>query len=385
MTPEVFVELQNQINTINQSLSDIKKTVNLLKLHDQSYVESNSKIPPAVATKVAYDEKGLIVSSSQLESSDIPDISIDQVTNLRETLSSVPSITQVNKMIDDIDIPRKSDSATATACKVNYDSNGYVVSGSSLTLDDIPNIPMSKIIGLDDAIQSIVPQNIENESVVTKAKVTSGTFTKVTINSDGSILSGNTLLMSDLPMDLINRLNHIESKLPLFVTRETFDSMSKEASKISNLSIPNAKPGTYAKVTINSNGMVTKGDNLSISDLPEISTSDITNLDSALRNKADQSDLIKLNESINSIISMTSEITDMNTMKSQIETKASKSDLAMLSNKIDTLQKNMDTMFKLATLDSLVLQIESLQSDIDTISGKVSAIEHKLAMKESFD
>ena len=51
MTPEVFVELQNQINTINQSLSDIKKTVNLLKisLRDRPQIKMLRVVEPFIS------------------------------------------------------------------------------------------------------------------------------------------------------------------------------------------------------------------------------------------------------------------------------------------------------------------------------------------------
>ena len=43
MTPETIITLQNQINDLEKNLSELKKVVTLLKLHDQSKVESNSK------------------------------------------------------------------------------------------------------------------------------------------------------------------------------------------------------------------------------------------------------------------------------------------------------------------------------------------------------
>lgn len=386
MTPEIVVNLQNQINYLEQNLSELKKSVTLLKLHDQTKLESNSTITPGIASKVAYDEKGLIIKGSQLERSDIPTISIDQVEGLRNLILTKADITQLNNAIESIDMISKSSEIYDTGCKINFDKNGFVVSGAPLTVDDIPLIPIDHIEGLGDKLQSIIDSKNSDKAEVTKSpKVTSGTYTKVTIDTDGSILSGNRLIMDDIPIEIINRINKIESKLPTFATRDIVDSISAEITNKLNFTIPDIDPGTYTKVRVSKNGIVTKGSSLTINDLPEINIKDINNLDSTLKSKADQADLVSLNESVNSIISMTSNFSNMNTLQSQVASKTDKTEFANLVNKVNDIQEKIDSIYKLLSLDSLILQLESIQNDIDTLSGKISSIEHRLNLSDSFD
>jgi len=46
-------------------------------------------------TKITYDSNGKVVSSTYLRASDIPDISIDQVTNLQATLDSLAPVDEL--------------------------------------------------------------------------------------------------------------------------------------------------------------------------------------------------------------------------------------------------------------------------------------------------
>lgn len=387
MTPETIITLQNQINDLEKNLSELKKVVTLLKLHDQSKVESNSKITPGIASKIAYDEKGLIISGSHLERSDIPTISIDQVEGLRNLISTKADISQVNKSIEAIDTISKSDEVYDSGCKINFDKNGFVVSGAPLTVDDIPTIPIEHVEGLVDKLQSITDSKSSSitSEIVKDTKIKSGTYTKVTIDTDGTVLSGSNLVMNDIPIEIINKINQIESKLPTFAARDIVDNISKQLSTKLNFTVSDITPGTYTKVKVSKDGIITKGDKLNIRDLPEINIKDITDLDSTLKAKADQLDLIKLTESVSSIISMASEFSRMNLLQSQIDAKASKSEFVSLSNNVSDIQEKLNDIYKVISGDSIIMQFNDIQNELAELSGKISAIEHRLNLSDSFD
>ena len=387
MTPETIINLQNQINSLEESINDVKKLATLLKLHDQSRLESNTKITPGIASKIAYDEKGLILKGMPLEKADIPSISIDQVEGLRNLISTKADIEEVHKSIESIETLSKSNEVYDTGCKINFDKNGFVVSSAPLSIDDIPYIPMDHIEGLLDKLQSI--ENIKstnNTDISTKKqKVEPGTYTKVSVDSDGTIRSGNRLIMNDLPMEIISRISLLESKIPLLATKDVVNGLSADINSKLNLSIPDITPGTYTKVRVNKNGMITKGDKLSIRDLPEITINDVTNLSSTLKSKADQNDLIKLNESVNSIVAMSANLSKLNTIQNAIDSKTNDSEFKTLVNRVNELQKKVDTLTNLLSADSVIMQFASIQNDIDTLNGKISSIEHKLNVSKEFD
>jgi hypothetical protein len=186
-------------------------------------------------------------------------------------------------------------------------------------------------------------------------------------------------------MELITRINEIESKIPLLATKDSVDSISTEVVSKLNFVPVEVTSGTYSKVRVNNNGMVTQGSQLTINDLPDIGIKDIVDLNSTLNSKADQEDLVKVNESINSIISTTSNLSKVVSIENQVESKADKSDFATLVSKVDALQSSFDNMNKLYSLDSIAKQIDTMQNDIDTLSGKISSIEYHLNINDSFD
>lgn len=75
-------------------------------------------------TKLKYDAQGLITDATDLEASDIPDLS-----------GTYATLVQLNQKIT------KNEAITAgTKCKITYDANGLVTGGTDLTAADIPDI-----------------------------------------------------------------------------------------------------------------------------------------------------------------------------------------------------------------------------------------------------
>lgn len=110
------------------------ETNHTIRVHDgvkqggwQLIVKTAEQALPYVGswkTKLKYDAQGLITDATDLEASDIPDLS-----------GTYATLVQLNQKIT------KNEAITAgTKCKITYDANGLVTGGADLTAADIPDI-----------------------------------------------------------------------------------------------------------------------------------------------------------------------------------------------------------------------------------------------------
>lgn len=388
MNPETIVEMQNKILHLEELLSETNKAVKRIEIDNQIKLKANTEIPPGIATKVAYDKNGLIINGYDLSVSDIPLINIDGVKDLRDIIEDKVSKSEFKSLIEDYSFEStKVGKVVATGCKVNYDDNGRIVSSVDLSIDDLPDLNIENITGLSDLIESIKSQ-ITSPTNVTEEKsvgVNPGTFTKISYDENGHVISGTNLSLDDIPITIINRINELESELPQFATKKSMESVTKSLNKKldSNESI---KSGTFYKVSVDSNGLVLRGeDSLKKKDLPELSIEDIVGLDFQLRSKASQEDLITLNETISSIVSNMDKIGNVLSFKSMIESKASDEDVKILSSRVESLQSLMNVLSNKIPNDVIMEQLQQIQNDLSTLSGRITVIEKKMNIENSFN
>jgi len=384
MNTELIVQLRDLVESLSTKVDNISKTVNALKINDQRRLDANTDIPPGVACKVAYDKHGLILQGTKLEHTDIPELSIDKIVSLRKSLEDKASNrdfdvfkSSIIEMIKPVSSTLKE--ISGTGIKVNYNSDGRIISTSDLLASDIPILPISKIEGLSDFISSInsISLTSDNDNDIPSIKTNSGTFAKVTIDQYGRVLSGDKLTINDIPMELINRINQIESNIVNLASQHSLDAISKELSnKVS--SNKTITPGTYTKIKVDSNGLVTKGEMLTIRDLPELHTSDITNLDKILQDKANRVDFINLNDTVSSLVNSLSTIGEISGMKNELKSKASDQDVKELNSKVKSIQHTLDSVVNNLPSDMLTNQLYKIQLELSNINSRISIIENKL-------
>lgn len=375
---KIINDLRDKMSKMLESFEDIKKDVNALQLNEQRYLTNNMPIPPGIACKFAYDSKGLILSASQLVESDIPELNIDHIKGLRTLLNEKISDSELERLQIQVnnDIPRRSDKVVGTGCKVNYDKFGFIISVADLTKDDIPKLDMDHIDGLSDKLTLIESMIRQHTDSVDEFRITPGSGCKVTYDEKGRVTSSRSLSMDDIPMDIISRLNVLESAVPMFAKQNTVDMLTDNMSKKLNANSP-IRSGSYTKVYVDENGLVTRGDQLRKEDLPSLSMSDINGLDSALRNKASQSDFIALSENVSSIMGFINNISEIKGLENTVKSKANNSDLTSLANQLNSLQSLVDNYIQNTHSDTFEDTIKQIQLELSNLSGRLSVLEKK--------
>lgn len=384
MDNNTMAQLMTTVSSLENKVNQLTKEINKLMIDKQQFVPLGKTITPGVSPKVAYDSNGMILQGMELDVSDIPQLPITQIIGLKSQLDSIADIADVKKITNDLKklIVSRSGESVSSATKVNYDANGFVVSGSQLTSDDIPTLPISKIDGLSDIISIInslseSSNNSRISSNTTDNITKSGTFTKVSVDSSGRVTNGDRLTINDLPIDLINRINQLESKIIDTTPIELFNRMNTAITKKidSNTDIT---PGTYSKLTVDSKGLVVSGDKLTIDDLPNLTMDCIEGLKGELNKTAKYTDIIDLNNSMSQIISSIQSIGDVNQLKTSLHLKADADQVVRLEKEFTQFKKNIAAVEENLPSELILTQLENIASRIDTIEGRLSVLESKI-------
>ena len=151
---------------------------------------------------------------------------------------------------------------------ITYNNEGLITSTAALVASDIPEATASAVGGVSVpaagglAVTAAGALSINNT-------VTGATRSGITFNDQGLITSTTTLVASDLPVATASAVGAVSipvASAPLAV------------SGTGVLSIANSgvTAGTYPKVTVSAQGIVTAGTTLAAGDIPDLATSKIT-------------------------------------------------------------------------------------------------------------
>lgn len=376
--------LFNNVDSLTAKVDQLTKEINGLKIDEQQYVPMNRSISPSIAPKIAFDSNGLVLKGMPLDPSDIPDIQISQVSGLKNILDNIADPADLKKLSADIKsmIIKRSNTPSKSGTKINYDDNGFVVSSSDLSVDDIPTLPMSKIDGLSDIIgiiKSMSDINSVSHGTTVENRITkSGTFTKVSIDQNGRVINGERITSNDLPIDFVNRVNQIESMILNAAPVDVIDKMNKSLLKKvdANASIT---PGSYTKVDVDDKGLVTGGRELTISDLPELTIDDITGLKKELNLTAKYTDIADLNDAISHITSNLHTIGDINQLKTSVKLKADADQVGRIEKELASVKEIVTTMQELIPVEFILTELKSIDEKISTIEGKIAVLENKIS------
>lgn len=378
-TLKVIADLQVKMNNITENLITIKQKINAIELDTKRCLKSNTPIPPGIGCKFSYDSNGLILKSIPLSSSDIPQLEIDTIKSLRSVLNEKLGRAEFEKIqIQSFNnIIKRSDKIFGTGCKINFDKNGFVVSASDLTKEDIPIIDLEGVNGLIDRLKLIEDSIKDKHEDIDSFSIIPGTGIKISYDSKGRVIKTEGLSLDDIPNELINKLNGIETRMLDFASQSAVNNI---LSIIENKLNSNNKiqSGIFTKVQVDSNGLIVKGDRLSKEDLPTFGISDINGLESIIKNKVDRSEINNISDTISSLLSFVNKVGDITAIKTSLDNKAENSQIEYLKTILSNIQNSIDIINSKIPIDSISKCIEELQNEMISISGRLSVIERKL-------
>lgn len=382
VNPDSSSDIVYRLETLERTIDQLKTNINALKLNEQFKLQKNDAIPPGIATKVAYDENGLVVKGYKLEASDIPNINIESVINLKEELDKKVGAAAIANLESSLEQVRSSiinsGEVVASGTKVNIDKHGFVVDVLNLLEEDIPDLSIDKIIGLRDELE-VLKNNTKIEEVkVDQKTISPGVYTKIHYDEYGKVIKGENLSLEDIPMELVGKINILENKIVSLAQASVVDGLLKEVHKKLDANDEYVKPGTFTKVRIDDKGLVTRGDKLSIEDLPDITIKDIQGLDSILKTKANSEDIISLNDLVSGIVSTLDRVGDITSLKTEVKSKANDSEVKNIQNDIQHLKSLLNNLTDRIPNDTILEELKELNRSISNLEGRVDIIERKM-------
>lgn len=385
MNTELLANMKKEIEDITIEISNINKSINALKINDQRRLDANAAIPPGIACKVAFDKNGLIIKGIGLEVSDIPKLDIENINNLKISLDSKASIKDFETFKSEVSemIKPTVDSISqicGTGIKVNYGSDGRIISSADLLPSDIPNLSIDKIDGLSDIISRMNNHFLTDHNDtkdISNTIINAGTYTKITVDKYGKITYGTMLDINDIPSVLLSRINIIESNMIGLASQKSVDSIIREVNKKLNAN-KSIIPGTYVKVKVDSNGLVVSGEKLTERDLPELSVNSIKGLEKLIISKADRADLDNLNDTVSNLMNSLNNIGDIAAIKSGLKSKADDKDLKILASDIKKIKTTIDTVVDTIPSDMILTQLNQMEHEISSLNGRINGIEQKM-------
>jgi hypothetical protein len=380
----LLIELKNQVSELTQTVSSLVEIVHQLKIDSQLHVKSNGSIPAGMSPKIAYDSNGLVTGGYQLDISDIPELPIDKIKTLKNSLDNIISEDDLEKAKKELSNKMiKKGEVVNTGTKVNYDINGLIVSSSDLLIADIPILPVTKIYGLEDTLTQLKEgyQNLSitlNKEEDNTSTIPAGTYTKITYDKNGNATAGNSLSINDIPSELISRINDVESRLTSFAPSSIVDALKKSIDGKLDSNIITT-PGIYTKIQVDKKGLVISGSTLDISDLPELNISNITGLDEKLRNTISIEQFNILNDTVSTLLNSADKIKDVSSLESRLDHFVTDTELGLIKYDIQDLNKLVTSLNEnCVQVDAINDVIDQINLNLSTLEGKITSLENKV-------
>ena len=345
--------------TANNTTSNQADTVGARNTALLNKVTKNADITGATKCKITYDSKGLVTAGADLADTDIPSIPLSKINDVIATydevnyLSGVTSSVQ-NQINDKVTKTSNISKVYGTDSSGNqttydYDSFGKVddvkVGNTSVVTNKIANL--GTMAG-ETAANYYTKVNADGTFIKVNPTITGSTKTKITYDSKGLVTAGDNLSESDIPSIHLSKISDVtattaEVNVLDGITASTTELnyvdgvTSNIQTQLDNKVTKNTAitAGTKTKITYDSKGLVTAGDNLSSSDIPSIPLSKI-------------SDVTATATEVNYLTNTTSNIqTQINTVTGKIPSEATTSnqlaDKAFVNSSIANMAANYIT------------------------------------------
>jgi hypothetical protein len=361
--------MEDRVTSMETKLEELQQSMESMKIDSQYYFKAPDPITPGHACKVYFDMNGLITHGEELSASDIPMLGMDRITGLQDQLDRIAGNEKEHALsIDELTKQMGPGAVAMTGTKVNVDEYGKVISVSNLLVEDIPALPIDKIDGLEDVLEEL------------RSRAPAETSTNQSVDTT-SVVQKISISMSDLPAELFTRLNELDSRMIGYASQASVDAIAKLlTTKVDgNQSI---KAGTFTKVRVGTNGLVTFGDQLSKSDLPALDVDDITDLSRLLQSKADRSELNDIMSALDTLISTSNRLSSVLTLENNLKSKADDADLKNVEIRVSRVQTQLNEMQNSGTDQQLLDELRLIRSDISQLVGRVTVLEQKLNISD---
>lgn len=349
--------MTKQLTLHEELIQDLKSAVSALKIDSQYYIKSPKDIVPGYKCKIGFDNNGLVINSGDLSKTDIPDIDITQVNGLSDALNAKATKSETERLsltIDTLFTDRGTTIGEGT--KVTFDSNGLITGTSRLSSDDIPSIPISKVENLEDVISSLSTP-IEMEEFVHPV-ISPSTSVKVTYDKNGHIIRGEELGINDIPRELINRINVIESTLVDMAPKRLLDSLSKQVSELSS------QMETYSKVSIENKVQ------------SSIEMEDVEGLSETLNGLVKYEDIVELQSEVSTISSLVAGKKATTTETSSVGTWSQK--FEEIKRDIGEVDERVSRIYDNVPIDKVMSEFERISDMIQNLNDRVLDLEKKM-------
>lgn len=320
-------ELTAKVNSIEQKMTGVMIDV-------QSCIPKKLELQPGTGVKLSYDKDGLVRGSSSLEPSDIPTLPMTKIEGLEESWHNIPTSSELKQVQEELRQKTAKGSVTDTATKVNIDANGHVVSTGDLTQEDIPDIPIAKILNLSTVLSDIngkiaVLRNTVKELADAVKQLQSTPRIPVATFSE----NGESQLQSQ-----INELSQA-----IFLINQRLNRRDSHYTSPIRVS-----PGRYSSFTVDRSGSIVAADEMTDVDVETIHAeineikSTLSQLTQQLQAKANTTDVVTLQNTLNQKIS---DIPDMRMVVNSAKDITDRDDrLKRLDDSVNSLNNRMKSI-----------------------------------------
>lgn len=266
-----LIAIKKSIEEFQAQIDELKKKVAKLELENANALKKNSTIKAGVATKVNYSKDGLIVNTLELDPTDIPTLSVTKIDGLMDMIDALDQ--KINKISNQKYIPYTIKAGTGTKINYNSSGQivsstnlqpddipelpiekikglkeylelkpteitvKEVEKNRKISEQDLPKSLFQRLNNIEELLaekadKSIVTElsNKVNKPAEKIINISDGTYTKLTID-DNKIIDGNILREDDIPAISIGKVKGLQKILNKLAT----DSSVTELRSLINL------------------------------------------------------------------------------------------------------------------------------------------------------
>jgi hypothetical protein len=151
---------------------------------------SNS-VTAGARSGITFDAQGHITATSALISSDLPAATSSTIGGVSIPAGSGLSVSGVGALTHSAAV------AGSTRSGITYDNNGHITATTALVAADLPNATTTTkgAVSVPAGDLSITSGSLTHNT----SGASAGTYTKVTVNTNGHVTAGTTLIAADIP------------------------------------------------------------------------------------------------------------------------------------------------------------------------------------------